>query len=248
MAIPATVEPTLSSAGSRSEGRSAFHVPNEDRHSSRDVQVQLHYLKPDAVYLPKPIQITPSFLDIERRTNVQLEPGPLETIRDVRGRENEFSLDVHGFRYVHAPTRFQNWSSHSEIAAKYLPELESLLRRELDGCDEIMFYDARIRHAEDAGLRIKNVSYSPWAKQVHCDNTEKSVLSKIKNLTELKSEYLLSGRVRIVNIWRPIRHPVFDCGLAVADGGKLQEGDVIECDRHRQDTGNAALLLRQKVC
>lgn len=29
----------------------------------------------------------------------------------------------------------------------------------------------------------------------------------------------------------------YDCGLAIADGGKLKDEDVIECDRHRQDTG-----------
>lgn len=207
---------------------------------SRNVHVQLHYLKADATYYPKPIQITPSFLDIERRTNVLLEQGPFERIRDVRGRERDFSLDTHGFQFVHAPTEFREWSSHAGISCEYLPELECLLKRELHGCDEIMFYDARMCHADDAGRRVQGLSFSPFAQQVHCDNTEKSVLTKIKNLTELKSEYLLSGRVRIVNVWRPIRHPVFDCGLAVADGGKLLAGDVIECDRHRQDTGLSA--------
>ncbi len=33
------------------------------------------------------------------------------------------------------------------------------------------------------------------------------------------------------------QHPVYDCGLAVADGGKLNKDDVLECDRIRQDTG-----------
>jgi hypothetical protein len=122
-------------------------------------------------------------------------------------------MDANGFSYVHAPTEFQQWSSHANIAQEYLPELELLLRREIDGCDEIMFYDARIRHADDAGLRVQGLSYSPWAMQVHCDNTDKSVLAKIKDLTDIKSEFLLRGRVRIVNIWRPIRHSVYDCAL-----------------------------------
>lgn len=213
-------------------------TPTSSHPSRQDVKVKLHYLKNDPIYATqKPLQITPNFLDKEHKTNVRLAEGEEETIHDVRGRESDFSLDEHGFKYVHAPTNFKDWSSQPKIAQGYLPELEDLLRREVDGCDEIMFYDARIRHSDDAGLRVEGLSYNPFAKQVHTDNTEKSVLMKIRNLTEMKADYLLSGRARIINIWRPIKHPVYDCGLAIADGGKLQKDDILECDRHRQDTG-----------
>ncbi|EMC94666.1 hypothetical protein BAUCODRAFT_42205, partial [Baudoinia panamericana UAMH 10762] len=163
------------------------------------------------------------------------------TIRDVRGVSDaplgNFSLDDNGFRYVKAPTTFKAWSSQPRIAQEYLPELEALLKREVDGCDEILFYDARIRQEADEGLRVKGLSYNPFARQVHTDNTERSVLDKIRNMTDMKADYLLSGRARIINIWRPIKHPVYDCGLAIADGGKLRDDDVLECDRHRADTG-----------
>ncbi|KAF2173340.1 hypothetical protein M409DRAFT_49798 [Zasmidium cellare ATCC 36951] len=210
----------------------------DSRQTRKDIQVQLQYLKDDPIYREqKPLQITPNFLDKENKTNVKLSPGHPETIQDVRGQERDFTLDRNGFKYVHAPTKFKDWSSQPKIAEEYLPQLETLLRKEVDGCDEIIFYDARIRHADDAGLRVEGLSYNPFAKQVHTDNTEKSVLMKIRNLTEMKADYLLSGRARIINIWRPIKHPVYDCGLAIADGGKLKTDDVIECDRHRQDTG-----------
>lgn len=39
------------------------------------------------------------------------------------------------------------------------------------------------------------------------------------------------------SIWRPIKHPVYDCALAIADGAKLLPSDVIECDRTRLDSG-----------
>ncbi|KXT08861.1 hypothetical protein AC579_6754 [Pseudocercospora musae] len=205
-------------------------------HSRHDIQVQLQYLKNDPIYAKeKPLQITPNFADKDSKTNVRLAPGPFETIHDVRGQQEKFSLDGNGFRYVKAPTSFTNWSSQAAIGKDYLPELEVLLRREVEGCDEIMFYDARIRHSDDNGLRVEGLSYNPFAKQVHADNTERSVLAKIRNLTDMKADYLLSGRARIINIWRPIKHPVFDCGLAVVDAGKLQDGDILECDRYRAD-------------
>ncbi|KAH9822906.1 hypothetical protein Tdes44962_MAKER00734 [Teratosphaeria destructans] len=209
-----------------------------DHARRKDIKVRLQYLKDDPIYRSvKPVQITPNFADKEKRTNVKLESGELETIVDVRGLDESFTLDQNGFRYVKAPTRFEQWSSQPRIAEEYLPELESLLKREVDGCDEIYFYDARIRQAGDDGVRVSGLSYNPFARQVHADNTERSVLEKIHNLTEIKADYYLSGRARIINIWRPIKHPVYDCGLAIADGGLLEDGDIIECDRHKAETG-----------
>lgn len=213
-------------------------VSNTNKQAPRHIQVQLQYLKDDPIYdTVKPLQVTPNFADREGRTNVRLEMGADETIKDVRDAEGNFSLDEHGFKYVKAPTNFKEWSSQPKIAENYLPELEALLKAELEGCDEIMFYDARLRQAGDEGIRISGLSHNPFARQVHTDNTEKSVIEKIRNLTDMKADYLLRGRHRIINIWRPIKHPVYDCGLAIADGGKLEKGDVIECDRVRQDTG-----------
>lgn len=204
----------------------------------KDARVKLQYLKNDPLYdTVKPLQVTPNFQDAAHKTNVFLEAGPEETLNDVRGREQEFTLDDHGFAYVHAPTAFKDWSSQPQIAKEYLPEMEQLLRREVDGCDEVVFYDARIRQEGDSGARVKGLSYNPFAKQVHVDNTEVSCIEKVRNFVDMKADYYLSGRVRMINIWRPINHPVYDCGLAIADGGKLKDGDVIECDRIRADTG-----------
>jgi hypothetical protein len=228
---------------------------------TQDIKVSLQYLKDDPLYNSvKPLQITPNFLDDDNKTNVVLEGGPVESIKDVRGYNGDtnsdgdgergacgngnntghkpiFSLDDNGFSYVYAPTTFKQWGSQPLIAEKLLPEMEQLLKREVEGCDEIIFYDARIRQAGEEGVRVKGLSYNPFARQVHVDNTELSVLAKVRSLTEMKADFLFSGRTRIINIWRPIKHPVYDCGLAIADGGTLQAGDVIECDRHRQDTG-----------
>lgn len=214
-------------------------APNESAPTKarRDIQVRLQYLADDPYYdKVKPLQVVPGFLDREGRSNVRLVAGPWETLHDVRGRFDAFTLDDNGFKYVRAPTHFTEWTSQPKIGKSYLTEMEDLLRREVDGCDEIIFYDARIRQSSDQGLRVEGLSFNPFARQVHVDNTEKSVVEKIRNLTELKADYLLKGRARIINLWRAIKHPVYDCGLAIADGSKLRPGDVRECDRVRRDT------------
>lgn len=205
---------------------------------SKDVTVKLQYLAHDPIYEKvKPLQVVPGFLDREGKSNVRLQPGEPETIVDIRHVAKDFTLDDNGFCYVKAPTSFKDWTSQSKIGEVYLPEMEDLLRRELDGVDEIMLFDARIRHAGPEGTRIEGLSYNPFARQVHVDQTESSIVTKIRNLTDMKASYLLQGRCQIINIWRPIKHPVYDCALAIADGGELTPRDVIECDRKRLDTG-----------
>jgi len=138
----------------------------------KDIKVQLQYLKSDPLYeLVKPLQFTPAFADREGRSNVRLAAGPPEKIKDVRQLAKPLTLDDNGFTYVKAPTTFKDWDSQPKIAQDFLPEMEALLRREVDGCDEIMFYDARIRQEGDEGVRVEGLSYNPFARQVHTDST-----------------------------------------------------------------------------
>ena len=205
----------------------------------RDIQVQLEYLADLPHYhFAKPLQYVPGF-ENDQRSTVRLVSGPPETLQDVRGAASDaFNLDDNGFKYVKAPIKLQDWSSQHAIATEYIPQMEALLRREVEGVDEIVFFDARIRHGQPAGTKAGDgMHYNPFARQVHVDQTESSIITKIRSLTELKADFLLRGRSRIINIWRPIRHPVYDCGLAIADGKSLTDGDVIECDRMRRDDG-----------
>jgi len=203
----------------------------------KDIAVSLQYLVDDPLYLEsKPVQVTPPFPK-DPRTNVRLSAGPKETLYDVRGREKEFTLDRNGFCYVNDPTFFSDWSSQPAIAKDFLPEMEALLKREIEGCDEVIFYDARIRQESDQGMRVEGLSYNPYAHQVHVDNTETSIFDKIRGILDMAYEHRMKGRTQVINIWRPIKHPVYDCGLAVCDGASLREDDVLECDRIRQDTG-----------
>ncbi|KAI9663986.1 MAG: hypothetical protein M1821_007477 [Bathelium mastoideum] len=206
---------------------------------SKDIQVQLEYLADLPLYkTTKPLQYVPGF-ENDQRSTVCLNSGPPETLHDVRGTAlDNFTLDDNGFKYVKAPTDFRDWNSQDAVAEIYISEMEALLRKEVEGVDEIVIFDARIRHGESSGTKAHDgLHYNPFARQVHVDQTESSIITKIRTLTELKANFLLRGRSRIINVWRPIRHPVYDCGLAIADGGMLKDGDVIECDRMRRDDG-----------
>ncbi|KAK5201887.1 hypothetical protein LTR16_001128 [Cryomyces antarcticus] len=205
--------------------------------AQKDVEVRFQYLADDPQYkIAKPLQIVPGFLDREKRSTVRLEAGEVETIQDIRGREADFTLDANGFCYVKAPSHANTWGAPENMSG-YLDEVEALLRRTIEGCDEIHCFDARLRQNGPEGTRVDGLSYNPFARQVHVDQTESSIIARVRHLMEIKADWLWKGRVRIINVWRPIRHPVYDCPLAVADGG-LREDDVIECERRRLDNGH----------
>jgi hypothetical protein len=154
----------------------------------RPTTARLYYLADLPIYKTnKPVQIVPGFADFEHTSNVKLEPGPEETINDVRGRESEFTLERNGFQYLHAPTRIEDFASKDALETDYLKECERLLRREVPGVDEVVFFDARVclscdgtskfeemlrrkqlRKSQSVGTRGKDgLSTNPFARQVH---------------------------------------------------------------------------------
>jgi hypothetical protein len=72
-----------------------------------------------------------------------------ETIHDIRGRSAEqFTLDTNGFTYVRCPppalTRAWEYSDPKKIEDVFLPECEAILRREVEGADEVMIFDWKV--------------------------------------------------------------------------------------------------------
>jgi hypothetical protein len=64
---------------------------------------------------------------------VRISQGPLEEIHDVRGQEDEFTLERNGFKFVRNRPRFQEWDSRDGIWRQYIEELKELVSREFGG-------------------------------------------------------------------------------------------------------------------
>jgi hypothetical protein len=45
-----------------------------------------------------------------------------------------------------------------------------------------------------------------------------------------EAEELLHGRVQVINLWRPIRGPVYDAPLALCDAGSVAPDDLVASD------------------
>ncbi|THZ07718.1 hypothetical protein D6C95_01886 [Aureobasidium pullulans] len=179
---------------------------------SKDVHVRLNYCQEEPQVLPsKPTT-----------RNSPTKPGPLETIQDVREAHEEFDLELHGFRYVKAPTDFTNWDSELEIRNVLIPEMEVLLRQELRGCDEIHVVGIKSEQGPSA---------SGCNRMVHIDHTVSSVESMLHQKYGIRPEHLLTRRVRLINIWRPVNCVVHSDPIAIADGRGLDlKRDITSSD------------------
>ncbi|KAI4849391.1 hypothetical protein E4T44_03382 [Aureobasidium sp. EXF-8845] len=118
----------------------------------KDVHVRLHYLKGQHNGRD----------DTEETLKRELACGThtlsvLETIKDVRGTQKVLDLDLRGFCFVKAPTNFEDWASEQETKKALIPEVEDLLRQELEGCDEM--HVINIKH-ENNHRELVHVDYT----------------------------------------------------------------------------------------
>lgn len=85
--------------------------------------------KPYEIFLPlasfsKGSKIPRSNLIFEHRT---------VPIKDIRNQQDMFDLDTHGFQVVKSPTTVKNLKDRTAVIEQYVPEMERLLQRNLDG-------------------------------------------------------------------------------------------------------------------
>lgn len=64
-------------------------------------------------------------------------------------------------------------------------------------------------------------------ERVHVDQTYESAPDRVKHHLPDEAEQLLKSRVRLINLWRPIRNPVAHKPLAVADWRTLDQNDLV---------------------
>lgn len=93
----------------------------------------------------KPYQI---FIDLPpstARTNVEFDVNEV-LFRDIRWNEEAFDLDNNGFmmRNIEEVKRLEGRPSTEFIERVYLPVVEQLLRREVEGADRVKIFDWRV--------------------------------------------------------------------------------------------------------
>src|SRR5216684_2211148 len=153
-------------------------------------------------------------------------------IRNARLAPEKFALDRDGFRFVRHDTKVADFYDEDEIRRIYYPEMEALVKAE-SGASRVVVFDHTLR-TPDQELR-EAAKIREVVRRVHNDYTEWSAPQRVRILLPEEADTLLQRRFAIVQVWRPIRHPVESWPLAIADAQSLSPADMVVTERRYPD-------------
>jgi len=151
---------------------------------------------------------------------VTMHNGRLET--------DGFMLDRQGFRFVRHDTNVVDFSDEDEVRRVYHPEMEALVKAET-GAKRVVVFDHTLRTANEDDRQARKLR--EVVQRVHNDYTEWSAQQRVRDLLPDEAEALLTRRFAIVQVWRPIRHPVETFPLAICDARSVAPDDLVISER-----------------
>jgi hypothetical protein len=143
-----------------------------------------------------------------------------------------FDLDRDGFRFLRHDTKVTDFFDEAEIRRVYYREMEELVKAQ-SGASRVVVFDHTLRTGDDAmreRLKIREV-----VPRVHNDYTEWSAPKRVRDILPDEADELLKRRFAIVQVWRPIRHPVESSPLAMCDARSISVDDLVISERRYQD-------------
>lgn len=161
------------------------------------------------------------------RTTVVTEPHRLP-IHDLRQEDTGFTLDGEGFALVEHQSTVADFSDEAQIRQVYYPEAVKLLK-DITGADRVFIFDHTLRRRILGQADYDDGPRQP-ATRVHVDHTARSGPQRVRDLLPDEADELLKGRVQVINLWRPINHPVYDAPLAVAEAPSVRSEELIPSD------------------
>jgi hypothetical protein len=165
----------------------------------------------------------------DRRTGGKPDPRRV-TLHN--GRHRDFTLENNGFHFVPHDTKVTDFFDEAEVRRVYYPEMEALVKAET-GASRVLVFDHTLRTADDSAreaLKIREV-----VSRVHNDYTEWSGPQRVRDLLPEEADDLLRRRFAIIQVWRPIRHPVETFPLAIADARTLSPNNLVISERRYPD-------------
>jgi hypothetical protein len=171
----------------------------------------------------------PGSLDV--RTGGQPDPRRV-TLRNGRLAADRFALERDGFRFVRHDTRMRDFFDEAEVRSTYYAEMEALVKAE-SGARRVVVFDHTLRTADDELRESKKIR--EVVRRVHNDYTEWSGPQRVRDLLPDEADELLKRRFAVVQVWRPIRHPVETFPLAIANAKSISGDDLVISERRYPD-------------
>ena len=156
------------------------------------------------------------------------------TIHNGRPHADEFALERNGFRFVRHDTKVADFYDEDEIKRVYYPEMEALIKAE-SGAKRVVVFDHTLRTADDELRETKKIR--EVVRRVHNDYTEWSGPQRVRDILPDEADELLKRRFAIIQVWRPIRHPVETYPLAICDARSCRRRLIVSERRYPDRIG-----------
>jgi hypothetical protein len=144
------------------------------------------------------------------------------------GRPHAFVLERDGFRFVRHDTKVADFFDEDAVRRIYYPEMEALVKAE-SGASRVVVFDHTLRTADDELREARKIR--EVVRRVHNDYTEWSGPQRVRDVLPGEADDLLRRRFAIIQVWRPIRHPVETFPLAICDARSLSPENLIVSER-----------------
>jgi hypothetical protein len=164
---------------------------------------------------------------LDVRSGGQQDPRHV-TIRNGRPYADRFALEQDGFRFVRHKTKVADFFNEKEVREIYYPEVQALVKAE-SGASRVVVFDHTLRTADDDQREARKIR--EVVPRVHNDYTEWSGPQRVHDLLPNEADELLHRRFAIVQVWRPIRHPVETFPLAICDARSVSPDDLVISER-----------------
>ncbi len=193
----------------------------------------LTYIAPMAA---KPYNLTYEPAPGEPRSNSRPEPH-IVPIHDMRPVADRLDFDRQGIALVEARTAQRDFYDEDEVRRVYYPECVDLVLAATGGIRAHVFDHTIRRRVWGGADRAPGTPRQPVTR-VHNDYTVTSGPQRVRDLMGGEATALLQRRFQIVNVWRPIRGPLRDAPLALADASSVAPADFVASDLiYRDRTG-----------
>ncbi len=153
-------------------------------------------------------------------------------IEDLRPIRATLSLERNGFVLVDQTSAVTDFYDEAQVRTIYYPEMVALIKR-ASGARRVEVFDHTVRNGDET-IRTERQVREP-VQRVHNDYTEWSGPQRVRDIMGAEAETLMGGRFAVIQVWRPINHPVMRDPLAFADGGSVPFDDFLISERRYPD-------------
>lgn len=208
---------------SKNESSSTATHVNGDKSHKHHVATTLNYWDdPSDGSLPPPI-----FIGKGRVTNERPHRAHDFTIADLSGEEEKYTLDSHGFQYIHHESVEKDFTDDQAIQSAYYQECEQLIK-DVTGASRVHTFNHKVRRGPTQWhhLGLKNIKNRGPVTRTHVDQSYKGAELRLRWEFPEEGDELVKKRYQIINIWRPIETILKD-PISVADSNSVPDGDLV---------------------